>query len=815
MPRPTTLATTLATLAAAALACSKPGVGAKVEKVVPDTTVKTYAVALTGATVDAASKKAVVDFTLTYGGQAVALADLATLRPTFTLAELTVDPESGLASWKSALLTGSQTAVSNPIGGPGTHAENVLANKKQPGSEATGTAEALGTGGFRYTFANALPDGYDGTHTWRVGVWLNGVSAGTHETCTTLDFVPAGGTAAPRDLVADADCQRCHDRVLAHGRRVGVKLCTTCHTWQAVDPDTVDPAAPLAATTATNPNPVDFGRLVHRIHRGRNLPTLYNASSAAAAPALGSAAIAAPFVPGRNTAVAGRKYTIVGFNSSAFTFGQIGEWSTPDGATVVKKAIAAGVVFPRDYRDCDACHQKAPQGAQAYTAVSRRTCAGCHPDVWFATATPPDAAHLAHPGGVQADDTACAGCHLAPGAPKLYVDTKEVHTPVADHERFSPITASIVSVAGLLPGGFPTVVFTLSDRTGPLSPINDATTAPPVDSAAKPSPVARKVTRLAFVLSGPTSPDRLTSNVPLSESVTEKLVADDQGRFTYTFKTQKLPDAATGAWTVMLEARRQLAAPSKFYDLATDTLVWPYTGEGLTEYANNAMVDVAVDLGDTSKPALARRTVVDVLKCNACHKTLLLHGGNRSGVDSCPMCHTPDQTDWAQRPKLASGNVLLAGTLDGLEERSVHFKTMIHRIHTGGRKGIAQLDAEPFVIYGFGKNPLFFDEGVFPNDLANCRVCHLGESFRLEAIPVEAAATVANETASLVHKNTAAHGSDAKVKPMQAACTSCHDTGTAHDHANRNTVNGVEACVSCHGESAQYSVYGLHGLEKP
>ena len=41
MPRPTTLATTLATLAAAALACSKPGVGAKVEKVVPDTTVAT------------------------------------------------------------------------------------------------------------------------------------------------------------------------------------------------------------------------------------------------------------------------------------------------------------------------------------------------------------------------------------------------------------------------------------------------------------------------------------------------------------------------------------------------------------------------------------------------------------------------------------------------------------------------------------------------------------------------------------------------------------------------------------------------------
>ncbi|MFT3916207.1 MAG: hypothetical protein QM704_19660 [Anaeromyxobacteraceae bacterium] len=492
MPRPTTLATTLAALAAAALACSKPGVGAKVEKVVPDTTVKTHAVALTGATVDAASRKVVVDFTLTYGGTPVALADLATLKPTFTLAELTVDPESGLPSWKSALLTGSQTATSNPIGGPGTRDENVLKGLKQPGSEATGTAEALAAGGFRYTFANALADGYDATHTWRVGVWLNGVSAGTHATCTTLDFVPAGGAAAPRDLVADADCQRCHTQVLAHGRRVGVQLCTTCHTWQAVDPDTVDPAAPLAATPATNPNPLDFGRLVHRIHRGKNLPTLYTASSAAPAPALGSAAIAAPFAPGRNAAVPGRKFSIVGYNSTVMTFGQILEWTSPDGTTVSKRAVAGGVGFPRDYRDCDACHAKAAQGARIHTEVSRRTCAGCHPDVWFATATPPDTAHLAHPGGVQADDTACAGCHVAPGSPKLYVDSRDVHTPVADHERFSAITASIVSVSGLLPGGFPTVVFTLSDRTGPISP---STTRRPRRPSTRPRSRARSPAR--------------------------------------------------------------------------------------------------------------------------------------------------------------------------------------------------------------------------------------------------------------------------------------------------------------------------------
>jgi len=814
MHRPMKLAS-IAGLAAALLACSKPEVGPKVVKVVPDTAPKAYAVTLTQASVNG-DRKPLVDLAITYGGVKVTLADATALKPTFTLAELTTDPESGLASWKSLLLTGSQTAAANPIGGPGTKPENVLAAQKQPGSEATGTLTESATG-FQYLFANALPAGFATGHTYRIGVWLNGVSAGTAETSGTLDFVPGGGTPAPRDLVADADCQRCHAEVLAHGRRVGVRLCTTCHTWQAVDPDTVDPAAPLAATAATNPNPVDFGRMVHRIHRGKNLPTLYAASSAAAAPALGSATPALPFLPGRNAAVVGRKFTIVGHQSRAFTFGEVKAISTPDGTTIANRAFAGGVVFPRDYRDCDACHEKAAQGEQAYTAISRRTCAGCHPDVWFDGAVPPDTAHLAHTGGPQADDTACVNCHLAPGGtPKLYVDNREVHTPLTDHERFSPITASIVSVTNLLPGQKPTVVFTLADRTGPLSPLNDATTPPPVDSAAKPSPVPRKVTRLAFVLSGPTSPDHLTSNVPLSEAVTEKLVADGDGRFTYTFKTVAVPETATGAWSVMLETRRQLTPRSPIYDQPTDTFSWPYTAEAITEFGNNPIVDVAISVGDSATPALARRTVVDVEKCNACHKRILLHGGNRQGVSSCLLCHTPDQTDWAQRPKLASGNVSFAATLDGIEERSVHFKTMIHRIHTGGREGIAQLDAEPFLIYGFGKNPLFFDEGVFPNDLANCRVCHAEETFRLEAIPVDAAPTVANETPTLQHKNTAAHATtEAKLLPMSAACTSCHDTGTARDHASRNVVNGVEACISCHGESAAYSVYGLHGVERP
>jgi hypothetical protein len=82
----------------------------------------------------------------------------------------------------------------------------------------------------------------------------------------------------------DAACVTCHGLVRAHeSSRIGTKICVTCHTYQHADGQTVDPAAPASALPTTNPNPLELGRLVHRIHRGKNLPTLYSASSALAA----------------------------------------------------------------------------------------------------------------------------------------------------------------------------------------------------------------------------------------------------------------------------------------------------------------------------------------------------------------------------------------------------------------------------------------------------------------------------------------------------------------------------------------------------
>ncbi len=57
--------------------------------------------------------------------------------------------------------------------------------------------------------------------------------------------------------------------------------------------------------------------------------------------------------------------------------------------------------------------------------------------------------------------------------------------------------------------------------------------------------------------------------------------------------------------------------------------------------------------------------------CNNCHSFLEVHGSNRNQVEYCVLCHNPNQTDVARRPA------------DQLPAESVHFKTMIHKIHTG------------------------------------------------------------------------------------------------------------------------------------
>jgi OmcA/MtrC family decaheme c-type cytochrome len=792
--------------------CKQPVVGAAQQSA----QVGGPAVEISGASVDPTGH-VVVSLRVTNGGIPVATREeVAALAPTFTLAALSTHPVDGLASWKSLLLTGWQVAPTLPPGGPGTPPEKVLVDARQPGYENAGALTGA-DGAFTYVFANAVPVGLSPTETLRVGVWLAGTS-GTPQTTSTHDFLPAGGAATPRDTVLDANCNQCHGAVRAHGGyRVGVKVCLTCHTWQLADPDTVDPAAMSGATADTDPNPLDLGRLVHRIHRGRSLPTLYASSSIAPAPDLATAAaLPLPFLPSRNTPIPGRKYAIVGYQSREFVFGQVVTRRAGDG--VGEKVVAEGVAFPRDLRDCDACHGGAPQEYEVLYGVSRRTCHGCHPETWFGEEPIAGAVHFAHAGGPQLDDGQCRGCHVAATAtqPKVWAPLAELHVAPARSPRANEPKIEILEVKNLVAGGAPTIVFKLTDRVGTISPPNAPSIANDT-TPVTPSPVPRALSSLSISLIGPTSPDYtgfpITSSTATGNPNPLELVADPaSGAFTYQFVSQ-LPATATGTWAVAFQARRRVAV--ELYDAAAKTFRWPYTGETVTESPDNAIayVDTATGAWTPANPgaAVPRRRVVSQAKCERCHSRFELHGGQRHEVELCLFCHTPDRTDWERRR--TTGNVNLAATYDGLEERSIQLKVMVHRIHTGGRAGSAALDLiQPHVIYGYGGTPYFFDEVIFPNDLRDCTLCHEGTSYTVDAVPAGAPPTVANESPTLLHAGTAQHAaSEPAVPPIRAACMGCHATGATASHTARNTVDGVERCASCHVRGA-LSVDVVHGL---
>jgi OmcA/MtrC family decaheme c-type cytochrome len=598
----------------------------------------------------------------------------------------------------------------------------------------------------------------------------------------------------------------------------------------------------------------------------------------------------------------GTRFTVVGHQSSEFVFGRVATRyavSTPQAATV----MAEGVGYPQDLRNCAACHRDAPEEGATVTSISRRTCSGCHPDVWYGAVSAPsdlDPFHLPHSGGPQADDSACRDCHVESraGGPTRWVPIAEAHVAPARSPRFKKPRFALVDVQDLRPGtpGTPgpanaVVKFKAWDAVGTLTPLNAP--VPTWDNDPDPasrSVVPRKLTSLTIRIGGPNT-DFLTGGG--TETIGGTAAAPTYTRaFSYTAActTSILTLTATadpvhgdvftctfpnpfanmnltagkvevqGYWTIGIEGRRASSAAaleppvattdpwyawSLGYDVATDSFRWPFTGEAVTEGAENVFVSVDTATGTiASDPSVARRVVVEKDRCNACHLRLAFHGGTRTDPQQCLFCHAPDATDWMYRPRdlrvplgtVATGQVLLwdpleypasstkawtYATADGIEERSISLKTMIHRIHTGEREGAASLEGiRPFVIHAGASRPAFLDDVRYPNDLANCEVCHRPGSWRIEAVPATAAPTTANERATILHTGTAAtlakpahtSSSELKVLAVTSACLTCHTNGAAKEHAAANTVMGVEQCITCHGEAGAQSVRAVHAV---
>ena len=283
----------------------------------------------------------------------------------------------------------------------------------QPSTDSGGSYTSLGNGVYKYTFGFKLPadDPADATHT--VGVYavrdlrqiaeelglFQLVKTGRYVSNATSNFLPSGGeVTVVRDVARPEACNQGHNTLAPHGgSRQITQLCILCHQPQNIDPDTG--------------NTPDFKVMIHKIHRGADLPSVQ----------------------------AGTPYQIIGFRQSVHDYSEV-EW-------------------PQDVRNCTTCHQGGTQSDNYKTNPNRVACGSCHDDVNFATGE-----H--HPGGVQADDSKCSICHPADTGLEFDLSVTGVHTIPGFSKQLAGLNVEILEVTNTNPGDKPAVSFSIKNDEG-------------------------------------------------------------------------------------------------------------------------------------------------------------------------------------------------------------------------------------------------------------------------------------------------------------------------------------------------------------
>jgi OmcA/MtrC family decaheme c-type cytochrome len=261
-----------------------------------------------------------------------------------------------------------------------------------------------------------------------------------------------------------------------------------------------------------------------------------------------------------------------------------------------------------------------------------------------------------------------------------------------------------------------------------------------------------KLTSIRVVMSGNNIDYGVNPPGMARVSETPTTATGANGVYTYIM-TNKVPATATGSYTISVEATN------------TVTLL-PGTSQQVT--ATDAANPVEFYFSVDNSPVVQRRQVVSLAKCSACHQNLeFVHGGSRNNTQECVICHNPTLTD-------------------GTSKQSVNFATQIHSIHRGSNL------ANPYTL-----GTTNYQSVLFPGDLRDCSTCHVNNSYQVDS--VGAVAPVQSPG-----------GFTPTTQPISAACQGCHDDKATASHALSNTSTLGEACVTCHGVNAQFSVDTVH-----
>lgn len=265
-------------------------------------------------------------------------------------------------------------------GSPAQYTSYTTNAASQAATESGGTFDVVDVTQGTYTYKVAATlTGFDPTKTQTVLAVADRTVDGARAYDRQLFSVrPMGPAPIKREEVTDTTCGGCHGSSLAlhGGRYTSPSQCVLCHTPQSTDPQ--------------SGNTVDFKVMIHKIHRGADLPSV----------------------------VAGTPYQIIGFGGQAHDF--------------------SDVHYPQNVANCTSCHAGA-QGDRWKTMMSKQTCTSCHDTTIFEGT--PVAPQVAHGGGTGANVTeaSCPTCHspvsviapidashlkglLAPTAPQLAID---------------------------------------------------------------------------------------------------------------------------------------------------------------------------------------------------------------------------------------------------------------------------------------------------------------------------------------------------------------------------------------------------------
>jgi OmcA/MtrC family decaheme c-type cytochrome len=527
--------------------------------------------------------------------------------------------------WKSYLnrteRAGVWTAASGKEQWPVTDVTTIQATR-----ENNGTLRALSPGVYAYTFKANIKSitstigtnptahavSYQPSLTHRVGIEFRGSLEDLGAGNLWLDFRPDGAAVNHTRLVATtASCKTCHEGFSAHGGRAkDVEVCVLCH-----NPGTID---------SNSGNTVDMKVMAHKIHSGRNLPSVK----------------------------AGGEYAIWGFSNTKYNF--------------------SALKYPQDTRNCMTCHDgtKTPDGDHWKNKASLATCTSCHENVAFAAEDVTTGVTM-HTGG--AFTSGCIGCH-SPGGPAKDIAT--AHRTIVSTPNNPAAGCRVWGVNKTCAQEFPVIEYDLIEVT--LS--GDPATWVTVKFAILADGVGMDINNLptGVELYASTTMRLLRSNASMYGNLAAAGLTNPADFNTNTYTNLNLAGLraaavhypADGTYSVLLGS---VAANAVNIGVGIE-------GRATVDGQIITVASAIKGLGLAESP---RRQIAETNKCLACHERLdsFGHGattglgaavGNAIGyrvndVDYCTVCHNPTRTTSAHRP--------------------TSMAYMTHRIHSGKHEG--------------------------------------------------------------------------------------------------------------------------------